>query len=314
MPVAVKSPRTGFLKLAKEATRGTPVAATVNMPVDSRTLQGRFARGTPNYMNNSIFIMREVFKGRQSASGDISGPVTTLEIGNVLMALFGQDTVTGVGPYVHTFAPAVTTPTYSIEKNRGLTGASASEQFANAICMRATFSGRVEQDDAPLAYASSWLAKAPTLITPTAWTAPTGVVIPAPLLVWTYGAGSVVDRLAEWSITFEREADFVKGANNSLDISDAVAVAFRVSGYFDVYFIDLTEYNDFVANTQKILRFKTALSANESIEFFVPRAHIMDENANEGGIFQRTRFPFVGVYDVAGAAQAILTNGQTLAY
>lgn len=318
MPVAVLSPRRGYLKLLKESVRGTPIAATVSMPVDSRSIQGKWTRVKPDYMNNSVHIQREVAAGRRAAQGDFSGPVLSDSIGNLLMAIFGQDTLTGAGPYTHTFAPITTTPSYSIEKNAGgLSGATSSEQFSNAVCNRLTISGQVDRDDAVLQYQSSWLAKAPTKITATAWTQPTTKVIPAPLTVYENPKGTPVnDLLCEFSVTFEREADFVKGANNSLDISDAVATGFRASGYVDIYFLDYAAYDQFVANTQLSFGVLTALAAGESLRINSTQLYWDDRNLEEGQIFIKQRFALAPIFNAtdAGSMTAILINGQSTAY
>lgn len=319
MPVAVLDPRRGYLKLLKENTRGTPIATTVSMTVDNRSLQGKWARIKPTYMNNSVHGQREVAAGRRNAAGDFGGQVTMTEIGHAIMAIMGQDTPTGAGPYTHTFLPVTATPTYTIEKNAGgLTGASQSEQFANAVCSKLTLGGQIERDDAVLMYSTSWLAKAPTLITPTAWTQPTSKVVPAALAAYEYPiATGVNDLVCDFSVTIERAADLVKGANNSLDISDAVATQIRVSGFVDMYFVDYSVYSDFTANTERSISIKWLLSASESIQIKMSKLYWDDENLEEGQTFLKRRFPFSTIYDpgaALGAVNIILINNQAAAY
>jgi hypothetical protein len=318
MPVAVLSPRRGYLKLIKEVTRGTPLATTISMPVNTRTLQGKWTRIKADYMAGSIQVQRDVAAGRRQSEGDIAGPILSDSFGHILMAIMGQDTITGAGPYTHTFIPNTTTPSYTIEKNTGgIAGASASEQFSNTVCKHVSIMGRIDSDADLLQYASSWIGKAPTLITATAYTQPTTKTIPAALAQWSYPTGTPVpDLVSEFQVNFDREADYVKGANNTLDISDAVAVAFRVSGFVDMYFLDYTYYNDFVANTQRSFDILWTLNANEKIQIKMTQLFWDDEALEEGSTFIKRRFPFTGTIDtgLGAVVQAILTNNQSVAY
>jgi hypothetical protein len=269
-------------------------------------------------MNNSVHVQREIVKGREAAAGDISGPFLATDCGHILMAMFGGDTVTGANPYTHTFRIAATTPTYTIEKNTGgLSAASTSEQFSNAVCSRVTLAGRVEEDEAFVTYQSSWLAKVPTKITPTTWTKSADKPIAAALATFTFGGGPLVDMLCDWQVTFERETGFVKGANTSLGISDVVATGFKVSGYVDLYFVDYTQYDDFVANTERVINILTAFDGTNSINVKISKGYLTSRDPEEGEQFVKQRFVIEGIYDSGtplGAVTVELINAQMTAY
>jgi hypothetical protein len=234
------------------------------------------------------------------------------------MAIFGTDTITGTNPYTHKFTVANTTPTYTTERNRGgLSGAANSQQFTNLVARRVTITGRVDQEGAFLRFAVDWLGKAPTLIAATAWTHPTLPEIPASLTAFSY-AGATPDVLTDFTITFERDADTARGANNSVDISDAVATLFRVRGSVELYFLDWTKYSDFVATTERAISITTAIDANNSLALVIPKAYLTEETPVEGETFIKQRFDVLGIYDATAgtlsAAYATLINAVTPAY
>lgn len=116
----------GAFGLAKESVLGTFVAPARFIPIhlpmnigspDIDLLMSKGVRATPDL----------VYKAQQGAgslkSGKIKFEVEPENIGEVLQAVFGGDTVTGAGPaYTHTFARAAVAqlPTYSLWTFNGL--------------------------------------------------------------------------------------------------------------------------------------------------------------------------------------------------
>lgn len=319
MPVALVSPRQGYIKIGKEAvTRGVAAATMTSLDVDSRSVGSRQERIKPQTLTNSVSDLLEVVQGRKWADGDISGRVRTDTFGHLLMAIFGADAITGAGPYTHAFTVNSTTPSYTIEKNiGGLSGASNSEQLLNMVCSRLVISGTPEDRNGEVTFAATFIGKHGTKITATAYTKPTVKPIPAALAVFSYGGSGVTTELTAWQVAFERIVTPAQGASNALDLDDAVATIFRVSGFLDAYFLNWTRfYDDFVANTQRAISLTSATGAADSLQIVTTGAYLSDHAPEEGGDVVKQRVNFDAIFNATdtGAAKVTLLNSVAVAF
>jgi hypothetical protein len=108
MPVApaANSFTLGIHKQTNEATVGTvadysmPVYTGAVLPVeDLRRVE----------VTDAASIQGDPYKGPQSWSADVTGPAYGTALGRFIQALWPTDTVTGTGPYTHTFSGLGTT-------------------------------------------------------------------------------------------------------------------------------------------------------------------------------------------------------------
>lgn len=111
----------GYAGVGKEATYGTGVAPTAFFRIQEPAVvqaQQNFAE----ILSVSDFGPSSVVATTRSASGEMSAVATPGAIGHLFAALLGAPSTSGTGPYVHTFTPGATVPSYTVEVQDG-TGA-----------------------------------------------------------------------------------------------------------------------------------------------------------------------------------------------
>jgi Phage tail tube protein len=125
--------------LAKEATFGTPVAATTFLPMTGCTIEEDPGWFSPELMMDTRDLHVFNLYGEAKFTGAIDGPLFPSNAIELLVAAVGTDAVTGTAPpYTHTISQANTLPSLTVEKN---TGDFESLQFAG--CRLGKFSLKV---------------------------------------------------------------------------------------------------------------------------------------------------------------------------
>ncbi|MDI3341828.1 MAG: phage tail tube protein, partial [Sphaerobacter sp.] len=174
----------------------------------------------------------------------------------LLLGILGKDTVTGTGPYTHSFALLTTglPPSFTLSDYNGY----EERQFAGM---------RVEQLDlkysldGALEYSAKLLGKKSATATTTT---PTFGTVP-PFLAWqcavTIG-GVSVPRVAGWDMTLQRKSEVLFAANNSQDPRDIFVGPLQVTGKMTAYFEDNTELTHFLSNDQPAVVITLTQDAN----------------------------------------------------
>lgn len=233
------------LGLAKETTQGTAVAAATWMPVKNNVkaedvikwIDDKGLRGAPAM---TFGTYQGPMSSEAAVDGDLFWPIAC---GNLLMAILGQDTVAGAGPYSHAFTLAAgQPPSYTLALFNGYEERAYPGSMLEELGLKFAVDGGLEWTTKWI----GWQSQAATTTTPT-------IESDAPFLGWeaaiTLG-GTADVHLTGFDLTLKRKGDLIWAANDSQKPHATFLGPLDVTGKLTFAIDDDTELNEMLNNTQ----------------------------------------------------------------
>lgn len=245
---------TRYVGLGKETTYGTAVAATryleaiASIKPDQNWI-------TPPPIASRAFRKRNL--GPYRARGTIGDfPVEPENIGELLMGVFGDETVTNpeTGAYLHLFRPADTLPSYTIRQGVQLTERILPGGLIEAVTIRFPHDGDVTANAEVL---SGFPETKTTIGTPTI--SPLQALnMQDPNSSLTILTANKRDVVYDFEVTIKNNIPFDRGDLSGRTFATKRVGQREVTGKLSAYFDSTTEYDRFIAGTE----FKVIILAN----------------------------------------------------
>lgn len=299
--------------LAKETVWGTGVTPTDTIPVSDSTGQTNIEEIFDDGYRGQAGLVYDAKQGVGHGEVSFDGPVFPVEIGHLLMAIFGQDTIAGTGPYTHTFKVVALPPSYTIERLHGIAAAQA-QRYTGARCGSLGFSW--DSASGFLGFSSQWMSKMGSVVTGANPTATATGFFPGRLGV--INSTNLTGRLVsgEFNLTRELEVRSVGGqqepAHINVDRLDATLNLMLLAE-------DLSDYTRYLAGVrQSVDLVLDDTVANNSITFTITDCDLNAEPVeyDMGNIGQLVRIQGRGIFNATdvGPAQVVLENSRSTAY
>lgn len=301
---------------AKEATFGTPVAATEFIPALANTLAQDPGWFTPSIMQAVRDAQIYNLYGEQKNAGNVNGPLFPTNGILYLWAALGADTVSGSGPtYTHTLAEANVLPSLTVEKN---IGNFKSLQFAGTRVSK--YSVKATASNSAAEFTADLIAQSVTVLD-----TPTTVVVvneePFVFAEFTLTSGSnAIKQATNFSLDIDNVMKETYTFNQSPELQFLTPTALKVSGSFDVVFDDLDTGNfDFftqaIDGTQASLSFALAHPSGLEITFTMPLVTLAKTNQDTKpeSVVMET-IDFQAMYSEGATISAVVKNGVATAY
>ena len=259
--MSVQNTHRSYLGIAKETTKGTPVAPTTFIPVLASTLKPVDAYGAlyDEGLRGSLVKNYNYVQGRGNFTFDFGGAAFADTIGFPIAGLLGEDVLTGASaPYTHTISL----------KNSGTTAADAQPasftltdfyaanvrsypgiQFHD-FSLKFTSEGLLEYD----AKATGWLSSTVSTPTPSFST-----ILPTPVWYGTVSvAGTTVSNAVTGNLDMKRPVSPIFGIGNTQNPYQVFVGALEVTGKVTFLMEADTQLTNFLTNTQPALVFNWA--------------------------------------------------------
>lgn len=278
----------GYFGLAKEAVWGTAVAATDYAELLSESLTTTIDRfETRNIFSG--FYEPDDYAGARRNSGGITLAGNPLPLGKLLRGAFNNGSVAVVlSGFLHTthftstrseFADGVPRQPFTLEMFRDVTSAS---RYTGAVVNRMSLALAPNQD---LRVTVEWLAQARVLIARTTPTFPGSPTDPFTFETCSVQlAGAANTRFEALNVSIDNQLEGILALNNSNTIARIRASnpqQIRISGTLD--FVDQTEQEDFINQTERVLRFTLTRANSFALSIEVPRFVYTAHAANAAG-------------------------------
>lgn len=252
--MTVQNTARSYLGIAKEVTKGTPVAPTDFIAVESSKLKPADVIGelTASDMAQGSLVKDYAYvQGRSNSTYDFGGPVYPDTVGYVLGGIMGSVTTTGASaPYTHTISlknasavaadaqpTAFTLTDFYAANVRAYPGIQISD-----FMMKFTSDGLLDYD----AKAMGWLSQAASTPTPTFST-----VLPTPVWLATVSiAGTTISNVVDGDLTLTRPVTPIFGLANTKDPYQVFLGALETKGKFKFVMENDTELTRYLTNTQ----------------------------------------------------------------
>ena len=252
--MTVQNTARSYLGIAKEVTKGTPVAPTDFIPVASAKLKPADLIGellASDMAQGSLVKNYAYVQGRSNSTYDFGGPVYPDTIGYVLGGLLGSVATTGSSaPYTHVISlknasavgadaqpTAFTLTDFYAANVRAYPGM----QFHD-FSLKFTADGLLDYD----AKGTGWLSDTASTPTPTFST-----VLPTPVWLATVTiAGSTVSNVVDGTLEMMRPATPIFGLADTRDPYQVFLGALETKGKFKFVMENDTELTRFLTNTQ----------------------------------------------------------------
>lgn len=252
--MTVQNTARSYLGIAKEVTKGTPVAPTDYIPVASSKMKPADIIGellASDMAQGSLVKDYAYVQGRSNSTYDFGGPVYPDTIGYVLGGILGSVATSGASaPYTHTISL----------KNASSTGADAQPtaftltdfyaanvraypgiQFHD-FNMKFTADGLLDYD----AKGTGWLSSAASTPTPSF-----SSVLPTPTWLATVSiGGSTVSNAVDGEINMVRPPSAIFGLANTRDPYQIFLGALETTGKFKFVMENDTQLTNFLTNVQ----------------------------------------------------------------
>lgn len=252
--MTVQNTARSYLGIAKEVTKGTPVAPTDFIPVASSKMKPADIIGelTASDMAQGSLVKDYAYvQGRSNSTYDFGGPVYPDTIGYVLGGILGSVSTSGASaPYTHTISL----------KNASATGADAQPTAftltdfyaANVRAypgvqihdfnMKFTSDGMLDYD----AKGTGWLSDTASTPTPSF-----SSVLPTPVWLATVSiGGSTISNTVDGEINMMRPVTPIFGLADTRDPYQVFVGALETTGKFKFVMENDTELTRFLTNTQ----------------------------------------------------------------
>lgn len=266
--MTVQNTARSYLGIAKEVTKGTPVAPTDYIPVTSSKMKPADIIGellADNMAQGSLVKDYAYVQGRSNSTYDFGGPVYPDTIGYVLGGLLGSVATSGASaPYTHIISL----------KNASSTGADAQPtaftltdfyaanvraypgiQFHD-FNMKFTADGLLDYD----AKGTGWLSSTASTPTPSFST-----VLPTPVWLATVSiGGSTVSNSVDGEINMMRPVTPIFGLANTRNPYQVFLGALETTGKFKFVMENDDQLTNFLTNTQPAITLNWSQGAGAS--------------------------------------------------
>jgi hypothetical protein len=256
--MTVQNTARSYLGIAKESTKGTPVAPTDFIPVTSSKMKPQDMIGellASDMAQGSLVKNYAYVQGRSNSTYDFGGPVYPDTIGYVIAGLLGSVETSGASaPYTHIISL----------KNASATGADAQPtaftltdfyaanvraypgiQFHD-FSMKFTADGLLDYD----AKGTGWLSSTASTPTPTFST-----VLPTPVWLATVAVGGVtVTNAVDGNIDMIRPVTPIFGLSNTKNPYQVFLGALETKGKIKFVMENDTQLTNFLTNTQPAIQ------------------------------------------------------------
>ena len=266
----------GHFGLGAETNWGTAVAVTDYMELLSENLNTTIDRFGTRNIYAGFYEPDDSAGLRRSAGGIVMAGFPT-PLGFALKSIFNNSSVSVVlSGFLWTnhftgvkseFADGVPRKPYTLEVHRDVT---SSHQYAGAIANKLSLALAPNQD---LRVAVEWLAKSRLLI---AKTTPTFPGSPAEPFTFDTAsvqlAGAATARVEALALNIDNQLEGIAALNNSNEIARIRATnpqIIRISGTLD--FIDVAEQQDFINQTERVLKLNVFKAQSFNLLIDVPR-------------------------------------------
>lgn len=236
-----------WLGVAKETTWGTAVNPAYYVPFKDAKPVDEIDTVKDQGIRGAMAQTYNILQGVKHSSMDLSGETFPDSIGLLILAMLGVDTVTGTGPYTHTFKLARTAQPPSLTHSRY--DGTNMRQFSGHVAEELSFKWA---DKAALEYTFKSQGKSSAVAT----TQTPTVTTTLPFLNWQFAVtlgGSANLNLVGFDISLKRKLYVQHAANNSQDPTAIIAQGLEVTGKATFDKVDDTELSDFLNNTQPSL-------------------------------------------------------------
>lgn len=305
--------------LAKEATQGVPVAASIWIPVESnikdedviKWIEDKGLRGAP------VEPIAQ-YQGPISSTVDFTAMFYPDTVPNLLMALMGSDAVTGTAaPYTHTITlSAIQPPSYTLTVYNGFNQRQYPGCMIDDLQLKWAMEGAMTAAAKWVGWPSDAVSGAPS----------SAFSSTNPLLGWqaslTIG-GAVNGRLLGFDWTGKRKGDIQWAANNTQKPSFTYAGPLGVSGKLTFAIADDTELNYMLANTQpSVVLTLTAPNGGPTLKIQMSKcgfnkkapSYTKDYIEVDYDIMAMPNTTDAGVGSPISPVQFVVTNSQSAAY
>jgi hypothetical protein len=276
--MTVQNTARSYLGIAKEVTKGTPVAPTDFIPVSSAKLKPMDVIGellADNMAQGSLVKDYAYVQGRSNSTYDFGGPVYPDTIGYVLGGVLGSVATTGVSaPYTHTISlknassvgadaqpTAFTLTDFYAANVRAYPGI----QFHD-FSMKFTADGLLDYD----AKGTGWLSAVASTPTPSF-----SSVLPTPVWLATVSiGGSTISDVIDGNIDMKRPVTPIFGLANTKNPYQVFLGALETTGKIKFVMENDDELTRYLTNTQPAITFNWAQGAGATatqIQFTVTK-------------------------------------------
>lgn len=305
--------------IAKETTWGTAVATTDVLPIldirennQADVIRDQGLRGTATRDYGASH-------GSRFAEFSMNGLVYPAQIGYPLMSMFGADTKTGAGPYVHTFAQAAVPPSYTLEAQLA-TGANLTLQHPGFRGTKLTFT--FEAATGAVAWAWDGISITGVVATGTNPALPTyDPMFPGWQGTIVSGTGGLANRLISAEINLIREGAPVHTVRANQEPYQINVGPLGVEGKLVLYISDLADYTLWknATTTSLVISFTYGSAGTlRTLTFTITSAFLGNGpvEIDRSGLGVTLGLSFLGIYNATdvGPAAVALTNQVAVAY
>ena len=235
--------------LGKETAWGTAVNPTYYVPFKDVKPEDVIGYVTDNGIRGAMAHDYNVLAGPSHGTFDISGEAFPDSLGLLLLAIMGQDTVTGTSPYTHSFALARTSqpPSLTASYYDGPYERQWSGQVLEEVSLKWAANAALEY--------SAKSQGNPSATTTTGTPSPTSAV---PFMSWAFTAtlgGTSRLNVVGFDLSLKRKLYVQHAANNTQKPTAVIALPLEVTGKVTFDKMDDTELADFLNNSQPSLVF-----------------------------------------------------------
>ncbi|AFZ66983.1 phage tail tube protein [Deinococcus peraridilitoris] len=276
----------GSVGLAREVTWGTAVAPTIFIPFASEGFKDG-PEALSELQIRGILDQSPKYAGTLMVSGSLSGVVLPDQIGHLLRAVLGIPTVTGVGPYTHTFNPtqsawsalsALPSYTFTVVRPSASSLAGQVVQYSGMVCQSLSFKYAA---NGLLMFDSQWIGKDAASVAAPTVTLPTSTPFNTNCALSRGGGSDATIQDYNLSITNSLEGVKLIGTGNTISrVAFSGARTITIGGAADFQSLALyTAFKNFTQEAWSIVHTQGA----HTLTFSVPKALITDAGVAIGG-------------------------------
>ena len=310
--MSVQNTARSYIGIAKETTKGTPVATpTAYIPVIASTVKPQDIY-TPLFdegLRGSLVKNYQYIQGRVHSTFDFGGAVFADTVIYPLAGVLGEDVVTGSAPYIHTLALKNSATTAADAQPSAYTildfyGANvrtwAGHQFSD-FSLKWSADGLLEYD----AKSTGWMSATTTTPTPSFST-----VLPASVWTGTVSVGGTqISNNTMGNIDMKRPVTPIYGVSNVQTPYQVFLGALEITGKATFLMENDTQLTNYLSNTQPALVFNWSQGTGASATQIQAT---MTKGAYTLAVIERSK-DFVEVV-VDFNAQGNLTDAGTVGY
>ena len=304
--------RLGFAGFAPEATQGTYVAPTLFVPGTAFKPEDVTTYDDDTSMEANAAKLQGSIQGVKESTYSLDANLYFEAMGQMLAAAGYADTVTGAGPYTHTFKMSAAQPAsrsitdYNVYDTRGFVGQML-DQMDLTIDAKALIKF--------VAAFKGWPSATQTKPTPAYPATPAGHGWE---VAYTVG-GVAIPRIVSLGVTLKQNVDVIHTSNSTQSPYNVFMGEREASGKATGVFIDNTELNHFLTNDQPAL-VATITSPTGSpapvLQITATKTIWNKATVDRSGKYNTGNYDIEFAYNSTdgGPCAFVLTNGTSTAY